>query len=263
MSLHLLHLPLEILLASASELSDRDLHSLRLVCRQLNQVAFDLVGPREFARVNIDLGRNGLQRLHGISEAIHINRCVKYLCIVDGRYYDKETVQYFETEKVVKDLCQMDNRLKLQTLELHSVNLTLKSVMDLLFSNRDSLHTFHIVGCKIMDGGKWRRVFEDMVGNFPQLRIVRVDCCYEVENGNLIRVPLPKLTKYPLVPGSAKYVPPSQKLRIEKRRLNTLLHPIEIKYYHRVMELVMHLVSYSGPDIDQFLLVLVDEAQSQ
>ena len=160
-------------------------------------------------------------------------------------------------------ICQGDNRLKLQTLELHHANLTLNTVVDLLFSNRNSLHTFHTAGCKIIDGGKWRRVFKDMVGNFPQLRNVRVDSPREYENGELTRVPLPRLTEYRLVPGSTKYVPPTWKLRMEKRRLDTLQHPIQINYYHRVMKIVMHMVSYSGPDIDQFLLVLADEAQSQ
>ena len=263
MSLHLLHLPLEILLASASELSDRDLHSLRLVCRQLNQVAFDLVGPREFNFVNINLRYTGLQRLHGISKAVHINRCVKHLCIVDGRYSDKDTAQYFETEKAVRDICQGDNRLKLQTLELHHVNLTQIALLDLLFSNRDSLHTFDITGSEISNGGKWRRVFADMVGNFPQLRAIKVDFPYEYENDKLTIVQFTKLIKYPCPLGSENYSFHTKELSIERRQLDTLLHPIDIKYYHRPLKVSVHMVSYSGPDIDQFLLVLADEAQSQ
>ena len=266
MPLHLLQLPFEILRAIVKELHIRQQRFLRLVCRQLDQVAFDFVGRRNFAHLLTDLTPTRLQRLYGISRTDHINRCVKNLCIeADWCWDTPEKLQdFFDSEKVVEDIFSGNTKLNFKILELEWTYLTLKVIKDVLFSNHDSLHTLIITGTVMVNGGKWTDVFADMVGNFPHLRDVTIDppLEYDLESDTYVCNEYSRLAEYPVVPGSEKktrYGHP----KIDKRQIDALLHPIELRYTHNDVRTYVHRVSYSGPDMDQFLLILVKAADPQ
>ena len=256
MSLHLLHLPFELLRACASELSSHDLRSLRLVCRQLDQVAFDLLGPRDFTRITTDLGRISLQRLQDISKAVHVNCCAVHVncCVKNLRivYEFPSTRVWTTTEKFVEDICWGNTRFNLETLELDYVSMTLKVFRDLLFSSSNSLHTLSIKNTWLI-GGKWTSVFKYMVGKLPHLRNITLNHPFQSENDDAVwfGCRFSPLTEYPVEPGSESYA-------YNRRISKALLHPIEFHYRHGSMDIDK--IVYSGPDVDQFLLILVDIA---
>ena len=272
MPIHLFDLPLEILYAVTKELNPHELRSLRLVCRALDPIAFDLFGPRDFARIETDLKPTLLRRLDGISKAVHINRCVKHLIIVP--YYLSSEVRVPDPkmiEDIVEAICRGSHLLNLKTLSLGLTGMTPRILRELLFSSSGSLQTLHLEGTMLEKGGKWTRVFASMVGNFPRLRNVVVDNLYEFGDPcNGIPLRFPGLVEYDIVPGSEGVHPYIRSNYSDKRRLKALLHPVEIHIiktdwtktdWHSLGDCV-YKVGYSGADIDEFLDVLVDTADT-
>ncbi|CAF9924995.1 MAG: hypothetical protein HETSPECPRED_005715 [Heterodermia speciosa] len=272
MPIHLFDLPLEILYAVTKELNPRELRSLRLVCRALDPIAFDLFGPRDFARIETDLKPTLLRRLDGISKAVHINHCVKHLSIVSSRNLSEDRLPDPETEDIVQAICRGNPLLNLQTLSLGLTGMTPRILRDLLFSSSGSLQTLHLEGTMLEKGGKWTRVFASMIGNFPRLRSVVVDNLYEFGDPcNGTPLGFPGLVEYDIVPGSQEVHRYIRSHYTDKRRLKMLLHPVEIHIiktdwtktdWHSLGDCV-YKVGYSGADIDEFLDVLVDTADTR
>lgn len=207
MSLQLLDLPTEILLSVANELSSPELHSLRVVCRQLDQVAFDLVSRKYFAPLEIKPTRNGLQRLYIISKEYRLNRCVQSLRIVDGLNHYEKSERGLWTTIFLEDTRRATTRLELQTLELDAIILTPEMLRAILFASSDSLRTLRIHDTRITDCGRWPSLFADMVGKFPRLRTVTVDHPREFRRHTgcfAFFVDFSKFAEYPVMPGIGK-----------------------------------------------------------
>ena len=264
MPLQLLHLPVEMLRAVANDLENHELRSLRLVCRQVDRLAFDIVGPRNFTDVRMDANRKGLQRLYDMSQAVHVNRCVKRLEIYWGfRSYDRWTLNH-RTNKILEDMRRTTTGLKLESLELSCPTLTLDMLRVILLSSRDSLHTLRIQWGRMRDGDRWSSVFADMVGKFPRLRTLALHHLIEGHGTSEIDVDFPRLARSLVVPGWEEDLADSWGTKIDIRRLDGLLHPIEVQYCPpaRADDPYTPEVSHvkysgdSGPDMDQFLLLL-------
>ncbi|KAL8787190.1 MAG: hypothetical protein Q9195_007881 [Heterodermia aff. obscurata] len=267
-SLQLLHLPLELLWTITDELSPHELRALRLVCRKLDQMVFDLVGPKDFAHVKVDLYPTRLQRLDGISKTVHVNRCVKRLTLLTGGY-SEEHLRDLETKKIVKNICCENPLSNLEILYMGLTELTPKLLDDLLFWNSGSLRTIHFGGTLLQNGGKWTSVFAGMVGEFPNLQTVKVENLYEFDDPcNGLPLLFPGFVNYPIEPVSETYHNYIKSHYTDRRRLENLENAVQIQinttsWRSGILGDDVWKVVYSGPDIDQFLLVLVDTAETR
>ena len=268
MSVQLLHLPVEILRAVGDELEEHELRSLRLVCQHLDQVAFSIVGPRHFADVRVESNRKGLQRIYDLSQSVRVGPCVKRLEINWGcRCYEKWT-HTRRTNKILQKMRRAARGLKLESLEFGFVPLTLDMLRVIMLSSRDSLHTLKIQGANMEKGDQWHSVFADMVGKFPRLRTVLLDHLRKDHSVNVLEndVDFPRLARNPAVPGWKKDLINEWGTGVDIRQLDGLQNPVQI--HHRptytsessraMIQPEVKYVTYSGPDMDQFLLLLAE-----
>lgn len=144
---------------------------------------------------------------------------------------------------------------RLEELRLRSALVTVEALTSLLVRNRDTLNSLSLRFTTLDDGGEWSTVFARLKFQFAQLQNLEL---YFLRQGNIHdRIVFPKLSKYPVIPGSELYR--NDRRQYDSRRIESVEDPIGLRYYGTNKRIVG--VEYHGKEIDPVLSALADSVE--